>query len=923
MKNAFKYLVLTLLLCLSSLLFACDKTEEQNQITKLDTPIVVVSETGLATWEAVENATGYRYILDESFSFMTSNVSVQLNDGQTISVMALGDNVDYSNSDFSETVKYEKPLDPTTEDKVTEDETTSSEPTEEEPTTDEPTNEQTLADKYDCITIEKAIEIANAAGSTETTERYYIYGIVKQIKSEQYGEMIITNGTTDLLVYGTYSADGSKRYSELEEKPVVGDEVVLYGNLLVYSGTPEVKSGWIIEFVKAEGEDQPTEDDNAPENNPIVPEGEGIWSEYELVSIEYANYLATKAGENGTTERYYVYGTVKTISNPSYGEMTITDGTNELYVYGTYSADGVNRYSELAEKPVAGDEVVLSVLLSTHNGNPQAKSGWIIQFNHKAPEIDLTEYKTATISEAREALEGEKLLVTGIVAQITYAEGKVPSGVYLVDNGNSIYVYGNDIAGQVVIGNEITVAATKDYYVLDKEQDAALKQGYEGCNQLSSAFLIENDKEVNELTLDWVKETTVKTIMETSVEDNITTTIYKVTALITRDEPSNFVNYYINDLDGVTGTYVYTQCSGADFAWLDKFDGKFCTVYLSVINYKSTSSGCVARLLPIVVKDEGYQFDINEACEYALTYHAVDQFESVYNSDPKLELVTSVKNELLGITVPVEFTYTSSNENLVYFEETEDGVIMHTNKPGKAVVTITAKHGEATATKEVEINVELPPNFEYIGVAAANSAAVGDEVVVKGIIAGSLINKFGFYLIDNDAIISVVVKDSSVLKTLKVGDEVIISGKRDLSGVKEGFIGHIFIADAEIIVNLYGEHEIPTQNFITGKTVEEVYAVSYLEQHSNEVYVLNATIKYYEVQQGSYVNKSYKVGGTEKELTLYSGNAGQYAWLDEFVDKEAEVTLALCNWNSKKYYATCIISIKVDGETVYNTYNFN
>ena len=51
--------------------------------------------------------------------------------------------------------------------------------------------------------------------------------------------------------------------------------------------------------------------------------------------------------------------------------MYVTDGTNEILVYGTYDAEGVKRYSELESRPVAGDSIVLSVNLNQHNGKQQ------------------------------------------------------------------------------------------------------------------------------------------------------------------------------------------------------------------------------------------------------------------------------------------------------------------------------------------------------------------------------------------------------------------------------------------------------------------------------------------------------------------------------------------------------------------------
>ena len=56
--------------------------------------------------------------------------------------------------------------------------------------------------------------------------------------------------------------------------------------------------------------------------------------------------------------------------------------------------------------------------------------------------------------------------------------------------------------------------------------------------------------------------------MEADPKDkNITTEIYKVNALVKEKPGSGFTNYYFFDLDGETGSYAYSQASGADFEW--------------------------------------------------------------------------------------------------------------------------------------------------------------------------------------------------------------------------------------------------------------------------------------------------------------------------------------------------------------------
>ena len=110
------------------------------------------------------------------------------------------------------------------------------------------TKEDEWREKYNCITVAEALAICDQVGSNVTKERYYVIGTVVEIRNAQYGEMTIKDSTGQILVYGTYSADGVDRYSALSQKPVAGDVVLLYGTLKDHYGTREIASGWIIDF---------------------------------------------------------------------------------------------------------------------------------------------------------------------------------------------------------------------------------------------------------------------------------------------------------------------------------------------------------------------------------------------------------------------------------------------------------------------------------------------------------------------------------------------------------------------------------------------------------------------------------------------------------------------------------------------------
>ncbi|MBQ4090913.1 MAG: hypothetical protein IJC64_01205 [Clostridia bacterium] len=641
----------------------------------------------------------------------------------------------------------------------------------------------------------------------------------------------------------------------------------------------------------------------------------------DYISIEIALDLCGDPG-NVTEERYYIRGKVKTVTNPAYGAMVIQDDTGEIAVYGTYSADGSLKYSEMDEVPVKGDEVVLHCILQNYNGTKEVKNARLIWFRSNQGNFDVSNYKQATIAEARAAETGEKLLVSGVVARITYANGYKPSGFILVNGGESIYVYNGDAAGQVEIGNRVTVAASKTYWILDTESGSAATHGYKGCNQLEDATIVENDKGNNEWISSDIPTTTVKEIMDTPVSEDITTKLFKVNALVKKVPGSGFVNYYIDDLDAATGSYVYTQCNGGDFEWLDEFDGKICTVYLVALNAKSTQAGCVYRFLPVGVVDEGFTFDTNNTAEFAVKYHGVTQFEKLYTGDPALKLIGSVSSELLGFS-GATLTYSSSDDSVISFTGTDaipTETVMHCHKSGTATITVTGAYGGKTYSETVTVTVDIPEEeIPSISVGAAIDTAVGEIVTVKGIVGPSLVNQTGFYLIDETGVIAVILPDDE-LEKVQLGHEVILRGTRAVR-LKDGasVFGQTNLDACEILVNNYGEHNYSTATFIEDKTLADFAALNANEDHGTEVYVLNATVK---VVEAAYYTNVYLVDGST-EVLLYSSSASQYNWLKVYSGQEITVEVAPCNWNSKVYRG-CVLAVRLaDGTKICNELNFS
>lgn len=104
MKSIKNCLTICLTLICMLVLTSCINTNTQ----KLKTPVVTISETGLASWQEIENAKGYRYVIDSGEEQLTTSTSVQLEADQSIKVKAVGDST-YADSSYSKVMKYTAP----------------------------------------------------------------------------------------------------------------------------------------------------------------------------------------------------------------------------------------------------------------------------------------------------------------------------------------------------------------------------------------------------------------------------------------------------------------------------------------------------------------------------------------------------------------------------------------------------------------------------------------------------------------------------------------------------------------------------------------------------------------------------------------------------------------------------------------------
>ena len=89
--------------------------------------------------------------------------------------------------------------------------------------------------------------------------------------------------------------------------------------------------------------------------------GDDVKEEKILTSIPELLAIGGAIGENEETlKKYYVRGTVVSVANTTYGNLTIEDEDgNRLYVYGVYDENGQIRYDGMSNPPQVGDTIVL------------------------------------------------------------------------------------------------------------------------------------------------------------------------------------------------------------------------------------------------------------------------------------------------------------------------------------------------------------------------------------------------------------------------------------------------------------------------------------------------------------------------------------------------------------------------------------
>ncbi len=233
--------------------------------------------------------------------------------------------------------------------------------------------------------IAKCVEI----GQTQSTESYYVKGIVSSIKNTsgvaQYGNIdfyISDDGQdakeTRLLVFQCLYLNGEKFTAEDQVK--VGDKVVVYGPLVNYMGnTPETGGKGSTRIVKHNDK----EGEAGGSTGELKTEPKGTGTEADPFNAAAAIKKAVEVGQTASAEQYYIKGKIvsfKEAFNAQFGNMTFyisDDGTaalDQFLVFRVLSYNG-EKFAA-ADQLKVGDEVVVKAAIVNYMGNtPETNQG--------------------------------------------------------------------------------------------------------------------------------------------------------------------------------------------------------------------------------------------------------------------------------------------------------------------------------------------------------------------------------------------------------------------------------------------------------------------------------------------------------------------------------------------------------------------
>lgn len=249
-------------------------------------------------------------------------------------------------------------------------------------TTGEAKGTGTAADPYNSVAAIQYCQSLEAG--VESDKEIYIKGKVQSIKEEfgSYGNAsfyIADDESSDkFYVYRTLYL-GNKKWTSSDDQIKVGDEVVVCGKVMNYSGnTPETVQNKTY-LISVNGKTAGGSD------TPATGEAKGTGTETDpFNSVAAQKYTAALESGKATDQAFYIKGKIQKFANngefnAQYGNASfyIADDANseQFYIFRTYYFGG-EKWKEGDGQLKVGDEVVVCAKLINYMGNtPETNQG--------------------------------------------------------------------------------------------------------------------------------------------------------------------------------------------------------------------------------------------------------------------------------------------------------------------------------------------------------------------------------------------------------------------------------------------------------------------------------------------------------------------------------------------------------------------
>ncbi len=527
--------------------------------------------------------------------------------------------------------------------------------------------------------------------------------------------------------------------------------------------------------------------------------------------------------------------------------------------------------------------------------------------------------ESSSIYAVKEAEEGTIVRTSGVVVHHNYTGQGTPyiTGFWLADDGHSIYVYGEEVAKSVEVGDYIKIKGEKSYYIPNTDTESAEDVNYKGMAQIKSPVVIQNDGGNHPIPHSAITETTISDILDIPLTTDITGNIYKVKGTYEVFDHTSYVNYGLHDINRVDYIEAYTQSNGKDYAWTEDQDGKTIEVIL-IVSLGKPGVGAW-RFCPVEFLDEYTPTDKEER-EYALE-RLIQEFSGQYTSDVTID-VEKVDPKFAEVTRVVS----SYSEGVTIVEEVDKYVVSISGAPERQVeieCSITYKDVDLSDTKR--IGMYLSDDVETITIADAISKGKGTVVTVEAIVArvtykGSLV-KQGMFLADDTGSIFTYngTATQSKIAGVENGNKVIVKGTIDYyiknadDAATNSYTGDFQIKDVEVLVLDENVYNIPLEA-IKDSTIEDINNIPPSTNITGNLYRISGTV----TKESTAFYTLYKftdIIDSSLSLALYSQNSFKEFEdvFEGYEDKNVVMIVGIQNLNLKSsgsHWRACPIAIE-------------